>query len=139
MGDQAGAKKRRYLARQAKAKKVAPRPTGGDLRPVVRCPTFKYNTKQRLGRGFTLDELKAAGIATRYARSIGIAVDARRRNKDSDALMPVVKSAVAVEPRAITADEKKAHVYREMRQARGIAKSAGKQQKKADEKKADEK
>merc|ERR1711916_258335 len=169
--DQAGAKKRRYLARQAKAKKVAPRPTGGDLRPVVRCPTFKYNTKQRLGRGFTLDELKAAGIATRYARSIGIAVDARRRNKDSDALManvqrlqeymsklvvikgdksepveqlkgvvmPVVKSAVAVETRAITADEKKAHVYREMRQARGIAKSAGKQQKKADEKKADEK
>merc|ERR1711974_373724 len=29
-------------------------------------------------------------------------------------VMPVVKSAVAVETRAITADEKKAHVYREM-------------------------
>ena len=44
--------------RVKKARTVAPRPVAGPLRPVVRCPTFKYNTKIRAGRGFTLEELK---------------------------------------------------------------------------------
>lgn len=51
-------KKRRSNARAKKAAAIAPRPVAGLLRPVVRCPTFKYNTKVRLGRGFTLEELK---------------------------------------------------------------------------------
>merc|ERR1719284_718568 len=89
--DQAGKKKRRYLARQAKAKAIAPRPTGGAVRPVVRCPTFKYNTKQRLGRGFTLDEIKAAGLTSHYARSVGIAVDRRRKNRSVDAFQANVQ------------------------------------------------
>ncbi|XP_013086951.2 60S ribosomal protein L13 [Biomphalaria glabrata] len=73
-------KKRRRAARAAKAAAIAPRPVAGLLRPIVRCPTFKYNTKVRLGRGFTLDELKSAGINKKTARTIGIAVDYRRRN-----------------------------------------------------------
>ena len=40
--DQAGQKRRRRL-----------------LRPVVHCTTQKYNMKTRMGRGFTLKELKA--------------------------------------------------------------------------------
>lgn len=56
--DQPGKKKRRQTKRLQKAARVAPRPAQGPLRPVVRCPTFKYNTKVRLGRGFTLAELK---------------------------------------------------------------------------------
>ena len=56
--DQPGKKKRRQTKRLAKAKRIAPRPVEGPLRPVVRCPTFKYNTKVRTGRGFTLEELK---------------------------------------------------------------------------------
>ena len=56
--DQPGRKQRRRKARQAKALAVAPRPAAGLLRPIVRCPTFKYNTKVRAGKGFTLDELK---------------------------------------------------------------------------------
>ena len=56
--DQAGQKRRRRLLRQQKAAAIAPRPAGGLLRPVVRCPTQKYNMKMRLGRGFTLQELK---------------------------------------------------------------------------------
>ena len=51
-------KKRRRMNRVKKARAIAPRPVAGLLRPVVRCPTFKYNTKVRAGRGFTLDELK---------------------------------------------------------------------------------
>lgn len=56
--DQPGRKKTRRIARQKKALKIAPRPVAGALRPRVRCPTFKYNTKIRSGRGFTLEELK---------------------------------------------------------------------------------
>lgn len=55
--DQPGKKKRRRVKRLEKAAKVAPRPVKR-LRPAVRCPTFKYNSKIRAGRGFTLDELK---------------------------------------------------------------------------------
>ena len=50
-------KKKRRERRLQKAKRLAPRPVGR-LRPIVRCPTQKYNMKQRLGRGFTPDELK---------------------------------------------------------------------------------
>lgn len=56
--DQPGRKKRRRVARQKRALQIAPRPVAGALRPIVRCPTFKYNTKIRAGRGFTLEELK---------------------------------------------------------------------------------
>jgi len=51
-------KKRRATNRIKKARSIAPRPVAGPLRPVVRCPTIKYNSKVRSGRGFTLEELK---------------------------------------------------------------------------------
>jgi len=72
-------KKRRATNRKEKAAKLAPRPLQ-KLRPSVRCPTVKYNTKVRLGRGFTALELKEAGIKIRYAPTIGIAFDKRRRS-----------------------------------------------------------
>ena len=37
----------------------------------------RYNFKTRLGRGFTLEELKSAGISKKMAPTIGIAVDRR--------------------------------------------------------------
>jgi large subunit ribosomal protein L13e len=83
--DQAGAKKRRRNARIQKAQVAAPMPTD-KLRPAVRCPTVKYNTRLRSGRGFTFEEVKAAGITRAYARSIGIAIDHRRRNKSEESL-----------------------------------------------------
>merc|ERR1712198_548025 len=82
--NQPGRKKRRRVARQKKALAIAPR-------PVVRCPTFKYNTKVRMGRGFTLEELKAAGISAKKARTVGIAVDIRRRNKCTESLQANVQ------------------------------------------------
>lgn len=53
-------KKRRHTERIKKARIVAPRPAAGPVRPIVRCPTFRYHTKQRLGRGFSLEELKVS-------------------------------------------------------------------------------
>uniref|UniRef100_A0A7S2R052 60S ribosomal protein L13 n=1 Tax=Eucampia antarctica TaxID=49252 RepID=A0A7S2R052_9STRA len=83
--NQAGKKKSRRLARASKAAKVAPRPVQA-LRPAVHCPTQRYNTKVRLGRGFTFEEIKAAGLTPAYARTVGIAVDHRRRNKSAESL-----------------------------------------------------
>ncbi|GFF55058.1 60S ribosomal protein L13 [Aspergillus udagawae] len=84
--DQPGRKHRRREARLAKAAAVAPRPVD-KLRPVVRCPTVKYNRRVRVGRGFTLAELKEAGIPKKLARTVGIAVDHRRVNYSKESLV----------------------------------------------------
>ncbi|PTU20219.1 hypothetical protein P175DRAFT_0502366 [Aspergillus ochraceoroseus IBT 24754] len=84
--EQAGRKHRRREARLAKAAAVAPRPVD-KLRPVVRCPTIKYNRRVRAGRGFTLAELKEAGIPKKLAPTIGIAVDHRRINYSKESLV----------------------------------------------------
>ncbi|EED93080.1 RL13e, ribosomal protein 13e 60S large ribosomal subunit [Thalassiosira pseudonana CCMP1335] len=83
--NQATKKKSRRLARAAKAAAIAPRPLQL-LRPAVHCPTQRYSAKVRLGKGFTLEELKAAGLTARYARTVGIAVDHRRTNRSADSL-----------------------------------------------------
>merc|ERR1711865_383899 len=72
--------------RQKKAARLAPRPAAGLLRPVVHPPTQRYNMKLRLGKGFTLEELKEAKIGKKLARTIGIAVDHRRRNRCQESL-----------------------------------------------------
>ncbi|KAH8885411.1 ribosomal protein L13e [Thozetella sp. PMI_491] len=83
--DQPGKKASRRVARRAKAAAVAPRPVD-KLRPVVRCPSLKYNRRVRTGRGFSLAELKAAGIPRLYAPTVGIAVDHRRANLSEEGL-----------------------------------------------------
>lgn len=85
--DQPLAKKHRATRRRQKAATKAPRPLN-KLRPVVNCPTQRYNMRLRAGRGFSLLELRKAGIVggAKYARTIGIAVDARRSNKSQESL-----------------------------------------------------
>merc|ERR1712036_118599 len=79
--DQPARKKSRRIARDKKAVAVAPRPLAGCVRPVVHPPTVKYNSKTRIGRGFSLAEIKASGLGKLEAQSLGIAVDPRRRNR----------------------------------------------------------
>ncbi|CAG8472575.1 9814_t:CDS:2 [Dentiscutata erythropus] len=98
--DQPGRKKRRRINRIQKAARIAPRPTEL-LRPAVRCPTIKYNTKLRVGRGFTLDELKAAGIRRKEALTIGIPVDHRRKNRSEESLQLNVERLKAYMARLI--------------------------------------
>jgi large subunit ribosomal protein L13e len=81
--DQPAAKLRRRQRRDAKASAMFPRPVQ-DLRPIVSSCTRKYAGKVRYGRGFTLDELKAAGLSAAFARTVGIAVDHRRTNTNTD-------------------------------------------------------
>ncbi|KAK2085742.1 60S ribosomal protein L13 [Saguinus oedipus] len=118
--NQPARKIRRRKARQAKARRIAPRPASGPIRPIVRCPTVRYHTKVRAGRGFSLEELRVspgpaacreapqvrlaglsrvmtfsgiavAGIHKKVARTIGISVDPRRRNKSTESLQANVQ------------------------------------------------
>ncbi len=83
--DQAGRKKRRLTKRRAKASAVFPRPIQR-LRAIVRKCTQRYSSQTRLGRGFTLAEIKKVGLNPKFAQSIGIAVDHRRTNKSVETL-----------------------------------------------------
>ncbi|KAI9887940.1 MAG: 60S ribosomal protein L13 [Watsoniomyces obsoletus] len=98
--DQPGRKQRRRSARQAKVARLAPRPVD-KLRPVVRCPTIKYNRRVRAGRGFTLEELKEAGIPRQLAPTIGISVDPRRRNLSMESLTANVERLKSYKARLI--------------------------------------
>ncbi|CAH1398221.1 unnamed protein product [Nezara viridula] len=83
---QTSKKNKRRITRTRKATRKAPRPVKL-LRPTVRCPSVKYNTRLRLGRGFTLDEIRRAGLNAKFAKTIGIAVDHRRRNKSVEPML----------------------------------------------------
>jgi large subunit ribosomal protein L13e len=98
--NQAGRKKARRDARMEKAKKAFPRPTSL-LRPAVRPATVRYNFKLREGRGFTFDELKEAGVSKYQARSIGIAVDHRRRNHCEESLKENVARLLAYKEKLV--------------------------------------
>lgn len=81
--NQAGRKHRRLEARRARAAAIAPRPLD-TLRPSVRCQTIRYNHRPRLGKGFTLAEIKSVGLGLQFARSVGIAIDHRRKNRSQE-------------------------------------------------------
>ena len=84
--NQAARKHRRRENRLSKAIKNFPRPVNGLLRPVVHCQTIRYNMKKRAGKGFTLEELKEAKVNRKEARTIGISVDFRRKNRSEQSL-----------------------------------------------------
>ncbi|ELP88884.1 60S ribosomal protein L13-1, putative [Entamoeba invadens IP1] len=76
---------RRHQVRVTKARQSFPNPIKM-LRPSVHCMGQKYNYKLRLGKGFTLAELRAAHIDARLAPTIGIAVDRKRRNLSQESV-----------------------------------------------------
>nr|UJQ69885.1 ribosomal protein L13 [Diamesa zernyi] len=110
--NQPARKERRRQTRLTKAKAVAPRPVKGHLRPIVRCPGIRYNRKLRAGKGFSLDELKSAGINKNFAKTIGIAVDYRRINRSLESLQVNVerlkqyRSRLIIFPRKLSKPKK---------------------------------
>jgi len=83
--NQPGRAIRRNRNRVRRAARLGAKPLK-PLMPAVRCPTIRYNMKVREGYGFTLRELKDAGVHKREARGLGIKVDHRRRNKSEEGL-----------------------------------------------------
>merc|ERR1719195_1063938 len=83
--DQAQKKVVRRGKREEKSKAMFPRPIQ-KLRPIVSSCTRRYAGKARYGRGFTLAELKGAGLSAGFARTVGIAVDHRRTSTSEEQL-----------------------------------------------------
>ncbi|KAJ1482363.1 ribosomal protein L13e [Baffinella frigidus] len=104
--NQAARKHRRRENRLVKAQRVFPRPVNGMLRPVVHCQTIRYNSKKRAGKGFTLTELKEAGVNKREARGIGISVDYRRKNRSEGGLRENVARLAAYKSNLIVFPKK---------------------------------
>lgn len=103
--DQAGKKASRRQSRLQKVAKVSPKPVD-TLKPIIRCPTIKYNRKLRAGRGFTLAELKAVGLTPKYARTIGISVDHRRVNRNEETFELNVKRLNDYKSKLVVFDKK---------------------------------
>ena len=104
--DQPGRKLRRRKARKVKAAALGVRPLTL-LRPAVRGQTVRYNTKLREGRGFTLGELKEAGVSRKTALGLGIVVDHRRRNLSVEGKALNVERLKAYKERLIVFPRKK--------------------------------
>ncbi|CAG9331380.1 unnamed protein product [Blepharisma stoltei] len=83
--NQPARKQRRRVARSLKLSKFAPAPLK-TLRPLVQGQTIRYCAQAKEGRGFSLEELRKAGLTSQFARTIGIKVDHRRRNKSAETL-----------------------------------------------------
>ena len=88
--NQPARKQRRYDNRKQRAERIFPRPLK-NLRPVVSAQTNRHNSKLRYGKGFTLQELKKAGLSQRFARTVGINTDHRRTNANLETLDRNVK------------------------------------------------
>lgn len=110
--NQPAKKAARRAQRIKKAQAVHPRPLN-KLRPIVRGQTIKYNQKIRAGRGFSLDELEAAKIPRKFASTIGISVDHRRKNRSEEAFQANVarlktyRSKLVIFPRKPTSQRAK--------------------------------
>merc|ERR1711998_81680 len=76
-----GHKTRRSQRRQERAAARSPAPLDL-LRPTVKACTRRYASKVRFGRGFSLAEIRAAGLTPAFARTVGIAVDHRRHGSN---------------------------------------------------------
>ncbi|CAD6590412.1 MAG: 60S ribosomal protein L13 [Tremellales sp. Tagirdzhanova-0007] len=125
--DQPGKKKSRRVARSRKALATGAAPLER-LRPAVRCPTQRYNIRVRTGRGFTLSELKEAGIRKKEAKGLGIVVDHRRRNNSEEGQKLNIERIKEYRPRLVvfprkagkpkhgdaTGDDLTAHLTRKM-------------------------
>ena len=78
--NQPAKKVKRRQQRKLKQKRLGFNPTN-KFRPAVRGQTRRYNNKLKLGRGFTLNEIKLSGLkGLNYVKSLGIAVDSRRKD-----------------------------------------------------------
>nr|KAF6318885.1 ribosomal protein L13 [Pipistrellus kuhlii] len=129
--NQPARKIRRRKARQAKARRIAPRPASGPIRPIVRCPTVRYHTKVRAGRGFSLEELRVAGIHKKKGDSS--AEELKLATQLTGPVMPIRNVYKKEKARAITEEEKNFKAFASLRMARANARLFGIRAKRAKE------
>ncbi|XP_006860162.1 PREDICTED: 60S ribosomal protein L13 isoform X3 [Elephantulus edwardii] len=128
--NQPARKIRRRKARQAKARRIAPRPASGPIRPIVRCPTVRYHTKVRAGRGFSLEELRVAGI---HKKGDSSAEELKLATQLTGPVMPIRNVYKKEKARVITQEEKDFKAFASLRMARAHARLFGIRAKRAKE------
>ncbi|KAI0001948.1 ribosomal protein L13e [Russula vinacea] len=143
--DQPGRKLRRRNARKAKAAALGVRPLTL-LRPAVRGQTVRYNAKIREGRGFTLNELKEAGISRKtinierlkaYKERLVVFPRKTGKPKKGDSspddlkapttrqTLPLPPPSVPEQPRKITQEEREFNAYKTLRNNRAETRFEG--------------
>lgn len=90
----------RRAARLAKAKQAAPRPIG-QLRPIVRGQTNKYNGKVRAGRGFTLQELRVSGHTNSHHHDWDSDMDGDGDAMETDGLGRIRRDRAGSDPNSL--------------------------------------
>ena len=70
-------------------------------------PTVRHGYINRLGRGYSLQELKVAGIDPRIARRSGVPVDVWRQKEHSENVEQLKSIAKNFKPRIKKASKKK--------------------------------
>ncbi|XP_006897767.1 PREDICTED: 60S ribosomal protein L13-like isoform X3 [Elephantulus edwardii] len=128
--NQLARKIRRRKARQAKARHIAPRPASGPIQPIVRCPTVRYHTKVRAGRGFSLEELRVAGI---HKKGDSSAEELKLATQLTGPVMPIRNVYKKEKARVITQEEKDFKAFASLRMARAHARLFGIRAKRAKE------
>ena len=77
------------------------------IKPFITCQTGK----RRLGKGFSPDEIKEAGITVKEAREIGMPVDFKRKTSHEENIknlkVHAEKAQAAVKPKPAQKKEKK--------------------------------
>ncbi len=68
------------------------------LKPVVKIPKAGYGFRE--GRGFSIGELKEAGLSVNKARMLGLYVDTRRRSTRKDNVEALKRFLRAIEEEA---------------------------------------
>ncbi|XP_009475680.1 PREDICTED: 60S ribosomal protein L13 isoform X3 [Nipponia nippon] len=127
--NQPARKIRRRKARQAKARRIAPRPVAGPIRPIVRCPTIRYHKKVRAGRGFSLEELKV----TMPKKGDSSAEELKMATQLTGPVMPIKNVFKREKARVISEDEKNFKAFASLRMARANARLFGIRAKRAKE------
>ncbi|XP_032750539.1 60S ribosomal protein L13-like isoform X2 [Rattus rattus] len=105
----------RCKARQVKTLHIAPRPMSGPIRPILRCPTVRYHTKVQAGRGFSLEELRVAGIHKKTGDSS--AEELKLATQLTGPVMPIRNVYKKEKARTITEEEKNFTAFASLRMA----------------------
>ncbi|XP_075824034.1 large ribosomal subunit protein eL13-like isoform X2 [Microtus pennsylvanicus] len=92
---------RRRKAWQMKARLIAP--ACGPIRPIVRCPRVRYHNKVRAGQGFSLEELRVAGI---HKKGDSSAEELKLATQLTGPVMPIRNVYKKEKARVITEEEK---------------------------------
>nr|KAF6411594.1 ribosomal protein L13 [Rousettus aegyptiacus] len=135
--NQPARKIRRRKARQAKARRIAPRPASGPIRPIVRCPTVRYHTKlqanvQRL-KEYRSKLILFPRKPSAPKKGDSSAEELKLATQLTGPVMPIRNVYKKEKARVITEEEKNFKAFASLRMARANARLFGIRAKRAKE------